>query len=78
MVVATKGKQVRAEPIAALYDADRVLHREPFALMEAEMTLTTPAGYQGSKSPNRMDALVWAITELMLGNAAPNPSIRRL
>ena len=78
MVVATKGKQVRAEPIAALYDADRVLHREPFALMEAEMTLTTPAGYQGSKSPNRMDALVWALTDLMLGPTAPEPSIRRL
>lgn len=78
MVTASRGKAVRAEPIAALYDANRIMHREPFPLMEAEMTLTTPAGYQGPKSPNRLDALVWALTDLMLGNAAPEPSIRRL
>jgi hypothetical protein len=78
MVVASRGKSVRAEPIAALYDANRVVHREAFPQMEEEMTMTTPAGYQGSKSPNRMDALVWALTDLMLGPTAPEPSIRRL
>jgi phage terminase large subunit-like protein len=54
------------------------MHREAFPQMEEEMTMTTPAGYQGSKSPNRMDALVWALTDLMLGPTSPEPSIRRL
>lgn len=66
MVTASRGKQVRAEPIAALYDQKRVRHREQFPLMEAEMLMTTPGGYQGAESPNRMDALVWALTELAL------------
>ena len=66
MVSASRGKQVRAEPVAALYDQNRIRHREQFPLMEAEMLMTTPAGYQGDESPNRMDALVWAITELKL------------
>lgn len=66
MVTASRGKQVRAEPVAALYDQGRVRHMAQFVPMEAEMTSTTPAGYQGAASPNRMDALVWAITELNL------------
>jgi hypothetical protein len=66
MVTATRGKAVRAEPVAALYEKGKVLHREPFPLLEAEMTLTTPQGYQGEGSPNRMDALVWCVTELAL------------
>nr|DAQ80059.1 MAG TPA: Large terminase [Caudoviricetes sp.] len=64
MVSASRGKQVRAEPVAALYDQKRIRHREQFPLMEAEMLMTTPAGYQGDLSPNRMDALVWAVTNL--------------
>ena len=67
MVSASRGKAVRAEPVAALYDQKRIRHREQFPLMEAEMLMTTPAGYQGDQSPNRMDALVWAIHELKLG-----------
>lgn len=70
MVVATRGKAVRAEPVAALYEQGNVLHREAFPLMEAEMTLTSPGGYEGDGSPNRMDALVWAVTELMLQERA--------
>jgi len=68
MVTASRGKAVRAEPVAALYEKGKVLHREPFPLLEAEMTLTTPQGYQGDGSPNRMDALVWAVTELAINN----------
>lgn len=67
-VHASRGKHVRAEPVAGLYDQGRVKHHAQFPLMEAEMLRTTPAGYTGSTSPNRMDALVWAITELKLGN----------
>ena len=70
MVHASRGKQVRAEPVAALYDQGRVRHREQFPLMEAEMLMTTPAGYRGEESPNRMDALVWAVTELALPEMA--------
>ncbi|MNR03015.1 hypothetical protein D3C85_1188930 [compost metagenome] len=66
MVTASRGKQVRAEPVAALYDQKRIRHREQFPLMEAEMLMTTPAGYQGELSPNRMDALVWAVMELKI------------
>lgn len=73
LVTASRGKQVRAEPIAALYDQNRVRHREQFPLMEAEMLMTTPAGYQGDESPNRMDALVWALSELALGPKRPKP-----
>lgn len=67
MVTASRGKAVRAEPVAALYDQGVVRHREQFPLMEAEMLATTPAGYQGDASPNRMDALVWAVSDLTLG-----------
>lgn len=66
LVTASRGKQVRAEPVAGLYDQDRIRHKAQFPLMEAEMLMTTPAGYQGDDSPNRMDALVWAITELKI------------
>jgi len=66
MVTASRGKQVRAEPVAALYDQKRIRHREQFPLMEAEMLMTTPAGYQGEDSPNRMDALVWAVSALLV------------
>lgn len=66
MVHASRGKHVRAEPVAGLYDQGRIRHKEQFPLMEAEMLMTTPAGYQGDESPNRMDALVWAVTELKL------------
>jgi len=71
LVHASRGKQVRAEPVAGLYDQGRVRHKSQFPLMEAEMLSTTPAGYQGEASPNRMDALVWAITELKLADQAP-------
>lgn len=76
MVTASRGKQVRAEPVAALYDQNRARHREQFPLMEAEMLMTTPAGYQGEESPNRMDALVWAVTELKL--SGPNYNINAM
>lgn len=66
LVSASRGKHVRAEPVAGLYDQGRIRHKEQFPLMEAEMLMTTPAGYQGDESPNRMDALVWAVTELNL------------
>jgi phage terminase large subunit-like protein len=65
-VRATRGKLVRAEPIAALYEQGRVHHVREFAELESEMTTyTIDAGW----SPNRLDALVWALTELGLAEA---------
>jgi hypothetical protein len=62
LVSATRGKAVRAEPISAIYEQGRGHHVGYFPKLEDEMCLWTP----GDKSPNRMDALVWAGTELML------------
>lgn len=64
MVTASRGKMLRAEPIAALYERGMVHHVGTFSDMEEQMTLCTTGGYQGSGSPDRLDALVWALTEL--------------
>lgn len=73
LVTATRGKAVRAEPIAALYERAEMHHVGVFTDMEEEMTMTTTAGYQGVGSPDRMDALVWCLTELMLGGSSYTP-----
>jgi phage terminase large subunit-like protein len=61
-VHATRGKQARAEPVAALYEQGRVSHVGGFAALEDEMCAVIGEG----ASPDRLDALVWAVTELML------------
>jgi phage terminase large subunit-like protein len=66
-VKAARGKVVRAEPIAALYEQGKVHHVGSFALLEDQMVAFTNTGYVGKGSPDRADALVWALTELMLG-----------
>jgi phage terminase large subunit-like protein len=66
LVSATRGKAVRAEPVSALYEQRKISHVEPFAEMEDELVLMTGGGYAGSGSPNRLDAMVWAFTDLML------------
>lgn len=65
-VRATRGKAVRAEPVAALYEQGRVHHVGEYPALEDEMCIWVPG--QGGASPNRMDALVWALSELMLGH----------
>lgn len=65
-VTASRGKVVRAEPIAALYEQGKVRHAGRFRELEDQMTMFTTAGIQGNSSPDRVDALVWALTELML------------
>ena len=69
-VRATRGKTVRAEPVAALYEQGRVAHLRGLAALEEQMTMMTARGYEGRGSPDRVDALVWAITELILEPAA--------
>ncbi|KKL49167.1 hypothetical protein LCGC14_2318210, partial [marine sediment metagenome] len=64
MVPATRGKAIRAEPVEALYEEDLVHHVGAFPELEAELTSWVPG--ETTESPNRLDALVWMITELML------------
>lgn len=70
-VNATRGKVVRAEPVAALYEQNRVKHVGDLAALEDQMCAMTGEGYLGDGSPDRVDALVWALTELMLKQSAP-------
>ena len=63
-VTASRGKHIRAEPVSALFEARKVWLVGRFPELEDELTSMTTAGYTGTKSPNRLDALVWAVTEL--------------
>jgi len=69
LVHASRGKSARAEPVAALYERGRVKHVGAFPALEDQLCGMMIGGeYQGpGRSPDRADALVWAITELMLG-----------
>lgn len=64
MVTASRGKIARAEPVAALYEQGKVSHVGHFKELEDQLCAMTPAGYVGEGSPDRADALVWALTEL--------------
>ena len=64
-VSASRGKRIRAEPVAALYEQNRVRHVGSLPRLEDQMVGWQP-GEDGT-SPDRVDALVWALTELMLG-----------
>ncbi|WP_369027332.1 DNA-packaging protein [Qipengyuania sp. RANM35] len=77
LVHASRGKTARAEPVAALYEAGRVKHAGMFAKLEDEMCgLMAGGGYEGpGRSPDRADALVWALSELMLGKSG-RPRVR--
>jgi phage terminase large subunit-like protein len=74
-VHASRGKRTRAEPVAALYEQKRVHHVGPLQGLEDQMCAYVPDDYDGS--PDRVDALVWALTELML-NPAATPRARLL
>lgn len=63
-VRASRGKHVRAEPIAALYEQGRIHHVGSFPDLETQMTQMTTSGYEGDGSPDRVDALVWVMTQL--------------
>jgi phage terminase large subunit-like protein len=79
-VRASRGKLVRAEPVAALYEQGRVSHMAGLSGLEDQMGQMSNRGYQGKGSPDRVDALVWGLSELMLvaaGRAGP-PKIRSL
>lgn len=63
MVTASRGKRLRAEPVVALYEQGKVSHVEPFDELEGQMLTWTP---ESGTSPDRLDALVWALTELLV------------
>ncbi|WCS27250.1 terminase family protein [Methylobacterium sp. NMS14P] len=66
-VTASRGKAVRAEPVAALYEQGRVSHVAGLSELEDQMCQMAGDGYLGEGSPDRLDAMVWAMTDLMLG-----------
>jgi phage terminase large subunit-like protein len=69
-VSATRGKAVRAEPISSLYEQGKVRHVGYFRELEDELVAFSTVGYMGDRSPNRADALIWALTELFPGIVA--------
>ncbi len=80
LVHAARGKVSRAEPVAALYEKRRVHHAGAFPALEDELCgLIAGGAYEGpGKSPDRADALVWAMTELMLGKRSTGPRVRTI
>jgi phage terminase large subunit-like protein len=66
MVSASRGKVLRAEPVSALYEQGKVHHVGRFAVLEDQLCAFTTAGYRGEGSPDHADALVFALSELML------------
>jgi len=78
-VHASAGKVARAEPVASLYAAGKVAHVGVFPELEDEMCALGAGGaWDGPGSPDRADALVWALTELMLGKRRAEPGVRLL
>ncbi len=79
LVHASRGKTARAEPVAALYEAGRVRHCAMFPKLEDQLCgMMAGGGYEGpGRSPDRADALVWALSELMLSRRSA-PSVRQI
>ena len=77
-VFARFGKGDRAEPVAMLFEAGRVKLAGSFPALEDELCgLVRGGGYAGpGRSPDRADACVWALTELLLGRAGDGPHVR--
>lgn len=77
-VHATRGKYLRAEPVAALYEQGKVKHVGCFPDLEDEMCDFGVEGLSSGRSPDRLDAMVWGITSLMTGQTFGGPRIRQL
>jgi phage terminase large subunit-like protein len=77
---AARGKAARAEPVAALYEQGRIRHCGGFGKLEDQMCAMTAQGYAGKGSPDRLDALVWALHELIIEPSAQwrRPQVRAL
>ncbi|PHO04042.1 ATP-binding protein [Rhodobacteraceae bacterium 4F10] len=79
-VRASRGKVARAEPVAALYEQGKVHHVGAFDTLEDQMSQMAMDGYWGKNSPDRVDALVWALHELIIEPSAKwrRPKMRSL
>lgn len=77
LVHASRGKHVRATPVAALYEQRRVHHAGRFTILEDQMCTFGASGFKAKNSPDRVDALVWAITALIL-DSKNGPRLRAL
>ncbi len=78
LVHARYGKRARAEPVAALYEQGRVIHCGAFAALEEELMAMGLADERGVGSLDRADALVWAVTDLLIDGGGEGPRIRVL
>jgi phage terminase large subunit-like protein len=76
-VTASRGKAVRAEPIAALYEKGKVRHVGYLRELEEELAAFSTYGYTGEHSPNRADAAIWALSELFPGIVKPAKAIAK-
>lgn len=74
-VRAARGKFTRAEPVAALYEQGRVVHAGHFPALVDQLADFGPDGLSGGRSPDRVDALVWALTALLLDGRG-EPKVR--
>lgn len=74
-VRASRGKVARAEPISALFDQGKVVLSGSFPDLEDQMCAMTTAGYMGSKSPDRADAMVWGLASLFPGMTKKEPAL---
>ncbi|MBO9472014.1 DNA-packaging protein [Shimia sp. R10_1] len=79
-VRASRGKVARSEPVAALYEQGRVMHMAGLEALEDQMCEMTTRGFVGQGSPDRVDALVWALHELIIAPSAHwrRPRLREL
>lgn len=77
LLTASRGKHVRAEPVALLYEQGKVKHAPGMGAIESQYAQFTNAGYMGGASPNNADAAIWCILELAKG-ALNRPRIRSL
>lgn len=74
-VRASRGKHVRAEPISALYTLGKMKHVGAYPELEAQMCQMTASGFEGEGSPDRVDALVWGMTELFHSLSRPETEL---
>jgi hypothetical protein len=77
MVTASRGKVQRAEPFSALYEQGKVRHVGVHAKLEDELCAFSTSGFTGPKSPNRADALIWALAELFPAMTKPPAPARK-
>jgi phage terminase large subunit-like protein len=70
LVSASRGKYQRAEPVAALYEQNKIFHVGGFPELEEQLCNFSQAGYQGGSSPDRADSAIWGFTELFIGGSS--------